>query len=321
MQQAMEDTANKTSQSKEPAVAQQGEQPACATIGNVLAAARIAQGLEIADVARSLKLSAKQVEALETDDFGSMRGNTFVRGFIRNYAKLLQVDPAPLLDTFQQNAPAEHHAVSATSQQIVLPVVSGRRRLIYIGIIALAAIAAPILVYDALQGEREPEAPAVQAAAPAVVMRPAAVESTPIQSVAPGLAETQPAAALPEMPPDATPVPAPAVVPSEALKPVAPPEVAKAPVPVVVGKPQGGAAPAPQLRLVFAQPAWVEIRDGRGKVISSELSQSGTERLVEGSPPFSLVVGNANHVRIDYNGKPVDLAPYTQGDVARLTLK
>jgi cytoskeleton protein RodZ len=304
MQQAMQDSASEPPQSTEPASAQQGEQPASATIGSVLAAARVAQGLEIADVARSLKLSAKQVEALETDDFASMRGNTFVRGFIRNYAKLLRVDPAPLLDSFQQGAPAEDHALSAASQQIALPVASGRRRLVYIGVAAIAVIAAPILIYESLRGEREPAPPAVQSAAPALAARPEVAEPRVIQPVVPPVVETQPAAALPEVPPVAVPVPA-----------VAPPEAVKPAMPLTP------AASVPQLRLVFEQTSWVEIRDGRGKVVLSELNQGGSERLVEGRPPFSLVVGNAAHVRIDYNGKPVDLLPHTQSDVARLTLK
>jgi len=42
---------------------------------------------------------------------------------------------------------------------------------------------------------------------------------------------------------------------------------------------------------------------------------------VRGTPPFSLVIGNASHVRLTYNGKPVDLAPHIKVDVARLTIE
>jgi cytoskeleton protein RodZ len=38
-------------------------------------------------------------------------------------------------------------------------------------------------------------------------------------------------------------------------------------------------------------------------------------------PPFAVVVGNAQGVRLTYDGKPVDLAPHTRIDVARLVLR
>jgi cytoskeleton protein RodZ len=41
---------------------------------------------------------------------------------------------------------------------------------------------------------------------------------------------------------------------------------------------------------------------------------------VEGQPPFTLVVGNAAHVALQYNGKSVDLSKRSKDDVARLTL-
>jgi cytoskeleton protein RodZ len=42
---------------------------------------------------------------------------------------------------------------------------------------------------------------------------------------------------------------------------------------------------------------------------------------VRGAAPFDVVIGNARAVTVSYLGKPVDLAPYTRKNVARLTLK
>src|SRR5207342_2982327 len=55
------------------------------------------QGLSLGDIARQLKLSVRQIEALERDDYASFSGPVFVRGFLRNYAKLLHLDPEALL--------------------------------------------------------------------------------------------------------------------------------------------------------------------------------------------------------------------------------
>jgi cytoskeleton protein RodZ len=64
----------------------------------------------------------------------------------------------------------------------------------------------------------------------------------------------------------------------------------------------------------------VEIRAGDGKVLLSQLNPGGTEQVVEGRPPFALVIGNAQHVRLSYDDRPVDLAPHVKVEVARLTL-
>jgi cytoskeleton protein RodZ len=63
------------------------------------------------------------------------------------------------------------------------------------------------------------------------------------------------------------------------------------------------------------------VRDGTGRSLVSSLNPAGTERAVHGQPPFELVIGNAAHVRLTYDGKPVDLKPHIRGKVARFTLR
>jgi len=75
------------------------------------------------------------------------------------------------------------------------------------------------------------------------------------------------------------------------------------------------------VKLKFEREAWVEIRDRNGRRIFSRLNPAGTEQAVSGQPPLTLVVGNAAGVRVTHNDQSVDLAPYIQIDVARLTLE
>jgi len=74
----------------EPATEQAGP-------GRALAAARAGLKLSVADVSQQIKYGVKQIEAIEADDYARLPGTTFVRGMIRSYAKLVQIDPAPLL--------------------------------------------------------------------------------------------------------------------------------------------------------------------------------------------------------------------------------
>ena len=65
--------------------------------GAILAAQREALGLSVEQVATQLNLAIRQIQAMETDHFSALPGIATARGFIRSYAKLLGLDPAPLL--------------------------------------------------------------------------------------------------------------------------------------------------------------------------------------------------------------------------------
>ena len=75
------------------------------------------------------------------------------------------------------------------------------------------------------------------------------------------------------------------------------------------------------VRMMFTRESWVEVRDGRGRVVFSQLNAAGTSQAVNAAPPLRLVVGNASGVRLLHNDRLIDLAPFTQVDVARLTLE
>jgi len=65
----------------------------------------------------------------------------------------------------------------------------------------------------------------------------------------------------------------------------------------------------------------VEVKDGEGKTLLSQLNPAGASKEIEGTPPFSVIIGNAANVRVTYRNAPVDLKPYVRVEVARLTLE
>jgi len=71
----------------------------------------------------------------------------------------------------------------------------------------------------------------------------------------------------------------------------------------------------------FDGSSWVEVKDAAGRTIFSQMNAKGSTQVVEGQPPFQLVVGNASQVRLQFNDQPVDLRPHTRVEVARLTLE
>jgi cytoskeleton protein RodZ len=91
--------------------------------------------------------------------------------------------------------------------------------------------------------------------------------------------------------------------------------------------PQASAAAAPNsavdavLVIRYEGPSWTEIRDQRGQMLISRLVGADSIEPFDGTPPFSIVIGNARAVTLLYRGQPVDLAPYTRLNVARLVLR
>lgn len=276
------------------AVAENTPPEAPRTVGAAFRAARENLGMSLADAARQLRLSARQVEALEADDYAHLPSAIFVRGFIRNYAKLLQIDAEPLLAQAGRVIPAKPESV-IVPQPHGAPFPTGRERFWrqYAMVGVVLALGIPFVVYELV---REPEPVKTAATTPAT---PAAVAVAPAvtQAVSPAVAEAAPAGPA-----------------NESQAGVVAHAVAAPPVP-------GAAAGAGQIRLAFDRESWVEIHDGRGQRILSQLNPAGTVQVLRGEPPFSLIIGNAAHVRLAYNDKAVDLTPHIKVEVARLTLE
>ncbi|HRP95297.1 MAG TPA: DUF4115 domain-containing protein [Rhodocyclaceae bacterium] len=86
---------------------------------------------------------------------------------------------------------------------------------------------------------------------------------------------------------------------------------------------QADGAPAlAQLVFRLAGESWIQVRDKSGSVVYTGIGAPESTRTVQGEPPFAIVIGNATQVSLEYDGRPVDLAPHTRsGGVARMTLE
>jgi cytoskeleton protein RodZ len=244
--------------------------------GRMLAELRSERKLSVTDVAQRLKYGARQIEALEAEEFGKLPGGTFVRGMVRGYAKLLDIDPQPVLQALERRYVPGEITVDLRAKRI--PFEGGRRgtrAYLILSLIVLMAVA--VVVYE-WHTDAFPWATVAIAPPPPKVEKRAAA-SRPTRAVEPAVAV------------------APAI---ESLQPQRP-----------VGR----------IRLEFDSESWVEVTDGGGRTLMSQLNLPGTRRVVSGQPPLSLVIGNAAAVRLTYNDNPVNLKPYITIEVARLVLK
>ena len=274
--------------------------------GPMFIAARQAQNLSLTDVANRLKLSVHQVEALEQGAYDRLPGPVFVRGFTRNYARLLKLDPEGMVrevDTHLPRAADRNAAVGETN--IPMPAKNGGRWPL------VAGIAAVIFLGAALVDLLWPEVP------PSSVTAPPQSTSASTQPDTPSTTASTPApgADITVIAPVTSPTVA-AVPVTAAAAPTSQPAAA-----VTANYQTDATGNATMLRLAFDQQSWVQIRDASGSVVLESLFAPGSSREINARPPLTLIVGNAAGVHLTYRGRAVDLAPHTRVAVARLTLE
>ncbi|HWS11899.1 MAG TPA: helix-turn-helix domain-containing protein, partial [Rhodocyclaceae bacterium] len=139
--------------------------------GAMLRQGRESRGLSVDDVAQALKLTPKQVAAIESEEFDILPGNTFARGFVRNYARFLQLDPAPLMAALErQLAHAEVDLSPVSNAGGTMPTGFASRgvpRAVWL-FLAIAVVALVLVVYlDRLRPQPAPAETGVEAAVPA----------------------------------------------------------------------------------------------------------------------------------------------------------
>jgi len=328
--------------------------------GETLRQARESNGWSLAEVALKLNLTVTSLTNLEAGAFDKLPGHTFARGYIRAYAKLLGMDQAVLVQQFDQSTGTDSqgsnvHALGRIEEPVrvshtILRIVS---LLLLIAVIGggfvwwqdqtslrtkdLTSLAPEHVEVEGADGTTqihpidEPEDQAVTegqtegATALALPQSETAAESTGAEPVVPAAAPTVPTApATPAAPAHA---PAPVVATPAAPAPNVPatpaPTVTAPVVPVTPAPTAETAAPAAgegQVQLQFTADCWAQVTDGRGKVLFSGLKHKGDSVSVAGKPPLAVRLGVARAAQVSYNGQPVDVAPFTSGETARLKL-
>ncbi|MGZ8294557.1 MAG: helix-turn-helix domain-containing protein [Telluria sp.] len=291
--------------------------------GKTLAAAREAMGWSVEQIADQLKMAVRQVVALEAGDYAALPGPAVVRGFVRAYAKVVKLDPAPLVAQIAIDAPEagingsvrQNKPTSFTQTRFPS---HGKRAKLPIVPIAIAVVVAAAAV-GAWQLGFVPGFSATPEQ-PAVVNGDAALTTVPAPAVngnAPAMQD--PSVPLISVPPPtsdsaATGASAPVTnSPVQGVTPSAPAAVAPSAVPpeTAVAVP-GAAAPAPSanaLVLTLREKSWIEVRSASGKALVRREASAGETVTVDIADASTLVVGNPAAVTATLRGAEVALPP------------
>jgi cytoskeleton protein RodZ len=318
-------------------------------LGGRLVAARKARGLTLAVVADKLRLSAGTVQALEASRFADLPEPIFVRGYLRAYARLLEMDTEVFV--------AEYDRLVGTPEPVLKPATRVRRqsfaRTPYIrGAAALIMVAIGALLSSWWYSRLKHDAPAQSQSAFSEAEQPASPASipSPLQTGALNLTPGPAAPPPPDIPPQSLANEAAREIEREprtdgtapAAAESAPPVPSESPVSAntgavaqrqdveSTGEPPVADLPIAPLasrhgRLVRASRAptggdvlvikanaesWADVVDANGYQLLYYPLRPGMVRRLQGQAPFRVFLGNAPAVDLSVNEKRFDHTPY-----------
>ncbi len=323
--------------------------PTIPSPGSQLAARREALGLSVERVAELLKMTTRQILAIETDNYVAVHGKSIYRGFVRAYAKILRMEPEPLLEMIPEDAPTPlklapgWQGVSKPYAETRLPTFGHRNNqssrmlvaVVLIGLLVCILVVQkmgwmPVLPKSMMFGDDKNLASTTLAKADSADSLSSSgsskhkikqIELAPVD-ISPQLASAPAAPIAVE--------PAPVEVAVSAPAPAAPAEIAvSTPAPVtsiateIVEAPKPVAASRGNNSLVLKcrEEAWVELRRANGSVLASRLVPAGTTETFEISGSVQVTIGNARSVEATLRGAPLELKLEPGYRVARLNLK
>lgn len=263
------------------------------TAGGLLRQAREAQGLHIAALAASLKIPQRKLEALERDRFDELPDATFTRALAQTVCRALKTDPAPVLALLPRADAGALDQVSAglntpfrerpTALDPSLGPLLRHPATVIVALLLVGAVA--FWFWPSRPAPVEIVLPATPASAPPVVAEaasaPAPVASEPLIETVHSVPAADPAASA-----------------------------------------ASAAAPGPGvLSLRTREASWIEVVDGSNRPLLSRTVLPGESVGLDGPVPLRMTIGNASATEVSFRGQPVNLAPLTRDNIARVELK
>lgn len=297
-------------------------------VGYILQKARTEKGMSIEDVARQLRLSSQQIASIEREAYEKLPGRTFLRGFVRNYAILVQLDPAPLLKMLPESARivSKYENTPLRGKQISFSSERRKQRNHSLPVVVIMSILI-LGAYFILGNQNQQHSQDVELSVVKETAKPEAGNTTkeiqlPLTiSAAP---QESPKETLINSPPGLTAEPRNANVTSVEVKLDLKPEAtaAEQPVPETVSNKPSNDPSMGSLQFKLHADSWIKVVDGTGANLLEQVRKAGSEYTVTGKRPFTIVLGNAAGVNLTYNDEEIDVSSYkNQGGTARFTLE
>ena len=299
--------------------------------GSLLREKRTENGWSVSDVAGVLRLSRAQVRAIEKDDYQHLPGRTYVLGYWKNYADLLEIS----ID--ESIAAHQHHL----DEKVAGPLLGPKQTRLWHGAkptlhhfgIAFALLSVFFLLgiwywqhppsasapewgnWDTGYDDWQDPGPELWDGEPD---SPEATGDTEDETQSPTLPASLTARPEPNFSEENDPR-RPVPVPTPPFQPIVAGQAGENATAATDASPPAE-APLEALVFVVERESWLEVQDGTGAQLIYRKVDGGQHLVLRGQSPFSVFIGNAEGVAVKYRGQPVSFAAEDGGVFARFTV-
>ncbi len=268
------------------------------TPGATLRAAREQAKITRESVAQALLIKLDRIQALEEDSCDLLCDDVYIRGYLRSYAKFLNLDGEDLVCLFDESREGKGDCLAH-------PLGRPKRVNKYSMAFIIVSFSCVILFY--LMVSRY-DSPGNDMSAPGPAVERIASIREDFSSV-----ERQ----VVSVPDDGLGTTINDVVDVSVIENT----IALAPAPSVLQNTSAQTAVGyPVLYLSFAKECWLEVRTATGTVLSADLQMAGSDVRLTGEPPFKIKLGHTEGVKITLNNEVVAVPRVTDGKVVNLTV-
>ena len=296
------------------------------TVGEILHNKRKEIGLSLDEIMEKLNLDSNLIELLENNDYEKFKVETYLKGYLRAYAKLLGIDGDRIIKLYKESNPEK--------EPEILPDVkpknqknSGDRSVKLFSYILGLSIAISMLIWyqknimikpdvnengiGNIELNKNNEINGVDTSYKIIIHSD--YWQWPIDNISERYRETgsnnQSKSLKNEKIQDELKED---VIQEQAL------ETEESPVeesPVYETQQS-----ADTVVLDLREDSWVEVYDREGNRLFLDLARGGKNYIINGNSPFDILLGAANGVSVEFNGSIVNIEPYTRYGIARFTL-
>lgn len=288
--------------------------------GQLLRNAREQLGWTREQVASRIHLRLTLIAAIEADTYDKHTSHTFIRGYLRAYAKLVGIPEETILAAYDKLGltPPDNIDMQSFSRRSRQQANDSRLKVVtWLVILVLIALSVAWWWQSTARRSAGDEALAATEMS-GIDNTPSAAVPTAVEVAAPVLPATSDAVSTVSAVSDAVAtVPVAVAAPSAAVTTDASAAVATAsPVENATTEP----AKAPQLKMSFTADCWLDVKDANGKTLFSGLKKANDELVLEGPEPLKFIIGAPMAVNLEYQGKSFDMSRYNNGRTARFSL-
>ncbi|MCW4440980.1 cytoskeleton protein RodZ [Vibrio splendidus] len=291
--------------------------------GTLLKNKRESLGLTQKQISDRLKLRVTLIQQIEENQFESDQVATFMRGYIRSYAKYVNLDEKVVLNALHHSGDAQHQEqeMLSFSRKTKTEKHNSRIMLLTWSIFAVIVGISSLWWWQNQQQDTLSQSLAnTESSEELVVEESLDPELTSLEVIeAEQNTETSP---VTENSDELTEVSS--AEDSVTLDPVEVLEEAPeaAGVASVTAEPETIAPEAVVNELVmqFSADCWIQVKDASGKTLSTGIKKAGQTLNLSGTAPYKVILGAPEGVSMTFASEPVDLSGYTSGKVARITL-